>query len=107
MVNQLAARLFGYSRQELLGIQIEELVPQRLREQHAGDRNRYSREPHTRPMGEGRELAGRRKDGSEFPVEISLSPLKTGTGTVVISIMDLTRDRGTRFSLRFTLGTGS
>jgi PAS domain S-box-containing protein len=87
IVNQLTERLFDYSRQELLGMQIEELVPQRFREHHAGYRNNYFREPHTRPMGEGRELSGRRKDGSEFPVEISLSPLKTETGTLVISII--------------------
>ena len=87
IVNQLAERLFGYSRQELLGMQIEGLVPQRFSEQHAKHRNNYSREPHTRPMGEGRELSGRRKDGSEFTVEISLSPLRTETGTLVISII--------------------
>ena len=87
IVNQLAGSLFGYSRQELLGMQIEGLVPQRFREQHAGDRNHYLRGPHTRPMEEGRELSGRRKDGSEFPVEISLSPLKTETDTLVISIV--------------------
>ena len=87
IVNQLSERLFGYSRQELLGMQIEGLVPQRFRKHHAGDRDTYFREPHTRPMGEGRELSGRRKDGSEFPVEISLSPLKTETRTLVISII--------------------
>ena len=87
IVNHLAQRLFGYSRQELLGMPIEGLVPQRFRKHHAGYRDDYFREPHTRPMGEGRELSGRRKDGSEFPVEISLSPLKTETGTLVISII--------------------
>src|SRR4249919_461639 len=87
IVNQLAERLFGYARQELIGMPIEGLVPHRFREHHAGHRNNYFREPHTRPMGEGKELSGRRKDGSEFPVEISLSPLKTETGTLVISII--------------------
>src|SRR6187549_797749 len=87
IVNQLAERLFGYSRQELLDIQIEELVPQRFNAHHAGYRDSYFREPRTRPMGEGRELSGRRKDGSEFPVEISLSPLQTEGGTLVISII--------------------
>src|SRR6476469_6000291 len=87
IVNHLADRLFGYCRQELLGMPIEGLVPQRFRQQHAGHRNNYSREPHTRPMGEGRELWGRRRDGSEFTVEISLSPLTTETGTLVISII--------------------
>jgi len=93
IVNQLAESLFGYSRHELLGMPIEGLVPQRFRDHHAGYRSNYFREPHTRPMGDGRELAGRRKDGSEFPVEISLSPLKTETGTLVISII---RDTTTR-----------
>jgi PAS domain S-box-containing protein len=87
IVNQLAERLFGYARQELLGMRIEGLVPQRFREQHARDRDNYFHGPRTRRMGEGRELSGRRKDGSEFPVEISLSPLKTETGTLVISII--------------------
>ena len=87
IVNQLAGRLFGYSRQELLGVQIEELIPQHFREHHSGYRSNYFHEPHTRPMGAGRELSGRRKDGSEFSVEISLSPLKTETGTLVISII--------------------
>jgi PAS domain S-box-containing protein len=93
IVNELAAHLFGYQRQELLGMQIDGLVPQRFREHHAGYRNNYFREPHTRPMGEGRELAGRRKDGSEFPVEISLSPLQTEAGTLVISIIRDTTSR--------------
>jgi len=87
IVNQLAGHLFGYSREELLGLQIEGLIPQRFAVRHAGYRDNYFREPHTRPMGDGRELSGRRKDGSEFPVEISLSPLQTEAGTLVISII--------------------
>ena len=68
IINQLAERLFGYDRQELLGMRIEGLVPHRLSQHHTAYRNDYFREPHTRPMGEGRELYGRRKDGSEFNV---------------------------------------
>jgi PAS domain S-box-containing protein len=101
IVNQLTERLFGYSRQELRGMQIEGLVPERLREQHTGYRRSYFHEPHTRPMGEGRELSGRRKDGSEFPVEISLSPLKTETGTLVISIIrDIMARKGVEAKFR-------
>jgi PAS domain S-box-containing protein len=104
IVNQLAEGLFGYSRQELLGMLIEGLVPQRFREQHAGYRTNYFREPRTRPMGEGRELSGRRKDGSEFPVEISLSPLKTETGTLVISIIrDISERKLAEIRLRSSL----
>src|SRR6478752_8894245 len=62
IVNQLTERLFGYSRQELLGMRIEGLVPRRSSVRHAEYRDDYFREPHTRPMGEGRELWGRRKD---------------------------------------------
>jgi PAS domain S-box-containing protein len=104
IVNQLAERLFGYSRQELLGMQIEGLVPKRFRERHTGYRNDYFHEPRTRPMGEGRELSGRRKDGSEFPVEISLSPLKTDTGTLVISIIrDISERKLAETKLRSSL----
>jgi PAS domain S-box-containing protein len=87
IVNQLAERLFGYLRHELLRMRIEDLVPRRFRDKHVDYRGDYFQEPRTRPMGEGRELSGLRKDGSEFSVEISLSPLKTEKGTLVISII--------------------
>lgn len=104
IVNQLTERLFGYSRGELLGKSVEFLVPERYRAHHHEFRADYFHEPRTRPMGEGRELAGRRKDGSEFPVEISLSPLDTDQGTLVISIIrDTTQRRLVEARLRASL----
>jgi PAS domain S-box-containing protein len=91
LVNAQTEKLFGYSRQELIGQQVEILVPHRFQAGHAGHRNQYSQEPCTRAMGAGLELYGRRKDGTEFPVEISLSPLETGEGTLISSaIRDIT-----------------
>jgi PAS domain S-box-containing protein len=93
IVNQLTEQMFGYSRDEVLGKTVEFLVPERYREHHHEYRANYFHEPRTRPMGQGRELAGRRKDGGEFPVEISLSPLDTDRGTLVISIIRDTTQR--------------
>src|SRR4029079_2349389 len=81
LVNTQTERLFGYSREELLGATVELLVPERLREGHPAHRTTYFHEPRTRPMGKGLALSGRRKDGSEFPAEISLSPMETDEGT--------------------------
>ncbi len=93
IVNTLTEKMFGYSRGEMLGQSIEMLVPERFRHVHVRDRRGYERNPRTRPMGAGQELWGRRKDGTEFPVEISLSPLETEQGRLVTSIIRDTTER--------------
>jgi PAS domain S-box-containing protein len=83
LVNRQTEQLFGYQRQELLGQPIETLVPKRFHRRHISHRSGYVAQPGVRPMGAGLQLFGRRKDASEFPVEISLSPLETDQGTLV------------------------
>jgi PAS domain S-box-containing protein len=91
-LNTATEASFGYSREELLGQPVEVLVPDHIRGSHAGRRAEYRDHPVTRPMGIGLELLGRRKDGSNFPVEISLSPVKSGEGFNVTAIVrDISR----------------
>ena len=103
IVNRQTELAFGYSRVELLGQLVEVLVPERFSRTHVENRVRYQADPRTRPMGIGLELFGRRKDGSEFPVEISLSPLRSEGETLIISIIrDITPRKATEERLRAT-----
>ncbi len=87
LVNTQAEKMFGYGRDELLGQRVELLLPDALRARHVAHRERYQASPSTRPMGIGMDLSGRRRDGSEFPVEISLSPMQTDEGLLVTSVI--------------------
>lgn len=90
-VNRQTERLFGYSRSQLIGLQVEVLVPDRYRGSHSQHREGYFAAPSVRPMGAAQELYGRRRDGSEFSVEISLAPVETEDGILVASaIRDIT-----------------
>ncbi len=90
LANNEVERLFGYSREELIGEQVEKLIPQSFRSQHFRDRETFIKNPSKRRMGFGRDLYGLHKNGREFPVEVGLSPVRTSKGLYVLSsIIDI------------------
>ncbi len=102
LVNAQAERMFGYDRREIVGQSIGELLPERMRAVHRHHLKLYMRDPQTRPMGTDAELLGQRSDGTEFPVEISLSPLSTDEGLLVSAgIRDITERRRNEERLQY------
>src|SRR5262249_91225 len=91
LVNTQTERMFGYSRKEMIGQSVEMIVPERFHAVHPGHRSKFLRAPKARAMGAGRELFARRKDGTEFPIEIGLNPIETADGTLVLAaVADIT-----------------
>ena len=100
-INPSAERLFGYGPGELTGLKIETLIPRRFTHKHENNRTNYAHQPHARSMGAGMELFGLKKDGSEFPVEISLSPYSNEDGNFVIAfIIDVTLRKEAEFRMK-------
>jgi len=99
--NAQTERMFGYRRDELIGRLVEELMPQRFQDTHPAYRDQYQAKPRTRSMGAGLELYGRRNDGTEFPVDVMLSPVETSEGLLVLAVVrDVTRRKRAEDALR-------
>src|SRR5690606_34075122 len=100
LVNAETEKLFGYERADLIGSSVDRLVPERLRSLHPAHRTGFFVDPTSRPMGAGRDLYALRRDGSEFPVEIGLNPIRTGSDVFVLaSIVDISERK--RMESRF------
>jgi len=105
-VNPRIESLFGYAASELLGSRVEILIPERLRSPHRAHRSEYSRQPLMRPMGTGLDLYGRRKDGSEFPVDVMLSPVDSGEEQLVLGVVrDITARKRLEDAMRQLVST--
>jgi PAS domain S-box-containing protein len=105
LANKMTERLFGYSPEELVGERLEILLPEELRRRHAQHRVDYFSRPRARPMGLGMDLVGRRKDGTEFPIEVSLSYIDTGKGMLAVSfVSDITERKEVEEKLRALTG---
>ena len=101
MANKFIARQFGYTEKELIGLKVEMLIPPRYAERHVHHRERFSSDPHSRPMGLGMELSGLKKDKSEFPVEVSLGHYKIGNENYALAfINDITQRKETEQAIK-------
>ena len=108
LVNASTEKLFGYNRFELLDRNVEVLVPARLGEMHKADRSTFLRKPEARPMGAGRDLRARRRDGSEFPVEIGLNPIShDGRSAVLATVIDISERNRAQQSQHARAATGA
>lgn len=104
LVNSMIETLFGYSRDELIGANIDMLVPERFKQHHPEVRHAYTARPVSRAMGQGRDLYALNKKGEEFPVEIGLNPLDTATGVMILaSVVDITERKQQEESLKSAL----